>query len=219
MSDEKKPQENAKGGSRKKLIIIIAAIVALLAAGGGGSFFYMQKQKEAAAHAKQKKAKAAKDEDEEVAEGEETAEGEEVAEGEEEVSHDQEGAEVAEEEGGEEEGGEHDEDGGYLPLAPAFVVNFQPSANGQKPRAKFLSVEIEALPANPALGEKIKAHMPAVRNAVIMHLSRQKYETLITPEGKEKLRGEVLAEIQKALKKRIKKKGVTEIYFTSFVMQ
>ncbi|MCG3143574.1 MAG: hypothetical protein HONDAALG_00923 [Gammaproteobacteria bacterium] len=98
-------------------------------------------------------------------------------------------------------------------------MNFQPGASGEKPKAKFLSVEIEAVPSSAELAEKIKTHMPAIRNAVILHLSRQTYETLITPEGKEALRHDVLLEIQKVLKKTIRKKGVREIYFTSFVMQ
>lgn len=234
MADAKKaeaPADGAKGGSKKKLIIIVAAVLALLIAGGGGGYFYMQKQKETAELVKKKKKKAKPsgeeaEGDEEAADGEDPdAEDGEVADEGGDAEHSEDAEEETADEEGEEEEATADEEGGeqgegaYLPLAPAFVVNFQPGPKGEKPRAKFLSVEIEALPASPSLAEKIKVHMPAIRNAVILHLSRQTYDTLITPQGKEALRKEVLAEIQKVLKKTIKKKGITEIYFTSFVMQ
>lgn len=104
----------------------------------------------------------------------------------------------------------------YLPLAPAFVVNFQPA---QKVKARFLSVEIEAMPTDAEARESIAMHMPAVRNAVILHLSKQNYDTLVTPEGKEQLRAEVLAEIQQVMSRTAQRTSVRDIYFTSFVMQ
>ncbi|MCG3203277.1 MAG: hypothetical protein NFCOHLIN_03218 [Gammaproteobacteria bacterium] len=242
MTEAKKDDAPAQGGKggKKKMIIVIAAILAVLITGAGGGYFYMQKQKETAEQTKKKKkkAKAAAEEeaagDEEVADeeavetdgtdGEATGEETDAADaetggGEEEAAADEEST-GEEEAAAEEEGGEEgEEETAYLPLAPAFVVNFQPGAGGEKPKAKFLSVEIEAVPSSAELAERIKTHMPAIRNAVILLLSRQTYETLITPEGKEALRNEVLLEIQKVLKKTIRKKGIREIYFTSFVMQ
>lgn len=139
--------------------------------------------------------------------------------GEKEAAAESHGGEGEQAEGhGEGEGGEYAEVA-YLSLAPAFVVNFQPGPAGEKPKAKFLSVEIDAVVADAAAVEPIKEHMPAVRNSVIMLLSRQTYDELIKPEGKEKLRGEVLDEIRKILKKTLGKEGIREVYFTSFVMQ
>lgn len=246
MADEKKADagaEGAKGGKKKKMIIIIAAILAL--AGGGGGYVYMQKQKAAAELAKKKKKKKKAAEEEAAAEeeqagegdsadgGDEAADGEHDAEagdenadeasGDEEHADDEEADAEEEEAAAEEGGGEHGEGGGesaYLPLAPAFVVNFRPGPNGEKPRAKFMSVEIEVLPASPAVGEKIKGNMPLVRNAVIMLLSEKTYDELVTPEGKEELRKEMIAKMQAVLKKPTKKKkSIEDIFFTSFVMQ
>ena len=104
----------------------------------------------------------------------------------------------------------------YMSFAPAFVVNFQPA---EKVRARFLSVEIDAVADDKDMIDQIKLNMPAVRNGIIMLLSRQTYADLIKPEGKEKLRGEILAEVQKTLKDTTGKPGVKNIYFTSFVMQ
>lgn len=122
------------------------------------------------------------------------------------------GRDVAAQAGAEEEGAYAE----YLPLAPAFVVNFQPAP---KVTARFLSVEIEAMPTDAEARERIAMHMPAVRNAVILHLSKKNYDTLITPEGKEQLRAEVLAEIQQVMSRTAQRTSVKDIYFTSFVMQ
>ena len=104
----------------------------------------------------------------------------------------------------------------YMSFSPAFVVNFQPA---EKVRARFLSVELDAVVTNKEMIEQIKTNMPAVRNAIIMLLSKQTYADLIKPEGKEKLRGEILSQVQKVLKETTGKPGVKDIYFTSFVMQ
>ncbi len=115
---------------------------------------------------------------------------------------------------GDEGEGEHAE-AAYVSLAPSFVVNFQ----SQKSRARFLKVDLDALSKAPTAAESVKTHMPAIRNAVVMLLSSQSYDELITPEGKEKLRGEVLGEVQRVLETQTGEKVVEDIYFTSFVMQ
>ena len=53
-------------------------------------------------------------------------------------------------------------------------------------------------------------------------LSKQVYEQLVTAEGKDKLRTDALAEVQGVLAKVAGKKvakGVTDLYFSSLVMQ
>ncbi|RKZ94214.1 MAG: flagellar basal body protein FliL, partial [Gammaproteobacteria bacterium] len=62
-------------------------------------------------------------------------------------------------------------------------------------------------------------HLPVIRNEIVLLLSGQKYEEMVTPEGKEQLRSELIETINNILKKRKAKKGIDNIYFTSFVMQ
>ena len=50
-------------------------------------------------------------------------------------------------------------------------------------------------------------------------LSSKTYNDLITAEGKETLRKEILAEVKKILKRETGKDNIENIYFTSFVMQ
>ena len=50
-------------------------------------------------------------------------------------------------------------------------------------------------------------------------LSNVSYEQLSTLEGKQKMRADILSEIQKVLKEKTGKPGVEEVYLTSIVMQ
>lgn len=103
----------------------------------------------------------------------------------------------------------------YLSLAPPFVVNFQ-SASA---RARFLKVELDVMTHDAAHLPEVEKHMPAVRNAVVLLLSRQTYDELMAHEGKERLRAEVLAEIRRVLEAQAGAPIVEDVYFTSFVMQ
>jgi len=102
----------------------------------------------------------------------------------------------------------------YLPLDPAFIVNFE-----QGGRARFLQASMEVMTKDPLVIEDVKKHMPAIRNALVFLLSGQKYEALSTNEGKEKIRTDALAAVQKILHENTGKPGIEAIYFTNFVMQ
>ncbi|MDH4382319.1 MAG: flagellar basal body-associated FliL family protein [Gammaproteobacteria bacterium] len=207
-------QAPAAGGSKKKLIILIVVGALILLGGGiGGTMFLMKGKESKEASAKNKKAKAgdgeeATSEDEADAEGEHTEEGDAEAEGE------GEGEEAAKGEGEGKEGAKS----AYVELSPPFVVNFQ----DDKKRARFLKAEISIMAKAPAVQEAITQNLPAVRNAMVMLLSRQVYEQLMTPEGKEKLRTDALEEVKAVLTKVAgakKAKGVKDLFFSSLVMQ
>jgi len=102
----------------------------------------------------------------------------------------------------------------YLALDPAFLVNFD---GGSGPR--FLQVTMQIGARDQAVLDAVKSQMPAVRNALVLLLSSQKPAELKTRTGKQKLRHEILAEVNKTLKKETGKAGVEGVYFTSFVMQ
>lgn len=106
----------------------------------------------------------------------------------------------------------------YVALAPPFVVNFQDA----KKRTRYIKAEISVLAKSAKAEEAVNQHMPAVRNSLVLLLSRQVYEELLSNEGKEKLRADALAEVQAVLDKRAGKKsgkGVEDLYFSSLVMQ
>ncbi len=102
----------------------------------------------------------------------------------------------------------------YLSLEPPFVVN----AEGQG-STHYLQVSMDVMARDPAVIEAVKKHMPVIRNNLIMLLSSQNQTVVATREGKEKLRADALAEIQKVLKEQTGEPGIEAVYFTIFVMQ
>ncbi len=103
----------------------------------------------------------------------------------------------------------------YVPLDPAFVVNFQDKNH----RTKFLKAELNVMTFDEDVEEAITKHMPAIRNNLILLFSRQLYEDLLPHEGKEVLRAEALAQVQTVIEQQAGMSGVESVYFTSFVIQ
>ena len=102
----------------------------------------------------------------------------------------------------------------YWPLEPAFVLNFE-----GKSKARFMQIGLEVSTTSEKSYAAVKKHLPVIRNEIVLLLSGQKYEEMVTPEGKEQLRAELIETINLILKKHKAKKGIDNIYFTSFVMQ
>jgi len=130
-----------------------------------------------------------------------------------ELSADEDGEEGEE---GEEEGGEEEEQqvAVYLPIDPAFVVNF-----ASQGKARFLQVTVEVMTRSPEVPDSVKLHMPVIRNNLMLLLSSQSYDSVSTLEGKEELREEALEVIQLILEEETGDPGIEAVYFTSFVMQ
>lgn len=102
----------------------------------------------------------------------------------------------------------------YLSLEPAFVVNAEGQGN-----THYLQVSMDVMARDPQVIEGVKKHMPVIRNNLIMLLSSQNQAVVATRDGKEKLRTDALAEIQKVMKEKTGAPGVEAVYFTIFVMQ
>ena len=102
----------------------------------------------------------------------------------------------------------------YLALDPAFVVNLE-----SPDEARYLQAEVQLMGRDATALELAKAHVPVIRNSLLMLLGQQKPEDLSSRAGKEKLQQAALAEVQKVLKAETGKPVVEAVYFTSFVMQ
>lgn len=124
-----------------------------------------------------------------------------------------EGGHEAPAEGGDEEGGVPNKPT-YYKFDPAFIVNFQAGEE-----LRFLQVQVEAVSRDPAAIKALEEHMPVIRNNLIVLFSSQDFTTISTRVGKERIRAQVLSEIQKILREKINKPGIDEVYFTAFVMQ
>jgi len=96
----------------------------------------------------------------------------------------------------------------YWPVEPPFVMNFE-----GKSKAKYMQVALVAMSRSQKAIDTLKKHMPAVRNELTFLLGGQKYVEMITPEGKEQLRSEVIESINNTLKSNGVKKRSSKYLF------
>jgi len=102
----------------------------------------------------------------------------------------------------------------YIPLTPAFVVNFE-----NQDQVSFLQVDIQVMTYDPRVQPALNTHMPAVRNELLLLLSGKQYHEINTREGKRALSQEAMKVIQDVLKSVNAPNEIEALYFTSFVMQ
>ena len=102
----------------------------------------------------------------------------------------------------------------YIPMEPAFVVNFPEGS-----KARFLQITMEIMTRKPEVQAQVEMHSPAIRNNLVLLFSSQTYERVSTLEGKEALREEALGVVQEILEQETGDPGIEAVYFTSLVMQ
>ncbi len=102
----------------------------------------------------------------------------------------------------------------YLPIDPPFIVNFTHLG-----ALRYLQISIEIMYPQEDIIERVIEHMPAIRNSLILLLSDQPYEKLSTLEGKEVLRGEMVAAVNEIVYRGSAVEFPGEMFITNFVMQ
>ncbi len=102
----------------------------------------------------------------------------------------------------------------YFAFPKAFTVNFETDQG-----LRFLQVSVEIMSYDQVAIDAVGAHMPVIKNNIILLLSNQTYGDLISVEGKKEIRQRMLNEIQAILDKYKTESTVEEVYFTNFVMQ
>ena len=102
----------------------------------------------------------------------------------------------------------------YVPLHPAFVVNFE-----NQEQVAFLQVDIQIMTYDSSVEIALKAHMPAVRNELLLLLGGKQYHEINTREGKRALSQEAIEVMRNVLKDVGEPDSIEALYFTSFVMQ
>jgi flagellar FliL protein len=96
----------------------------------------------------------------------------------------------------------------------SFTVNLQPEHGDQYLQVAF-TLEVEG--AEQA--ELIKANMAKVRSRVLLLLSGKKASEISTVEGKQQLAGEILAAVNEPFVPRGDEQEVSDVLFTSFIIQ
>lgn len=95
-----------------------------------------------------------------------------------------------------------------------FTVNLQ-----SEDMQQFLQVAITLQVADNAQIELIKANMPQVRNRLLLLLSGKKATEILSVEGKKKLSAEIMEQLQQPFTPQGPRPEVSEVFFTSFVVQ
>lgn len=101
----------------------------------------------------------------------------------------------------------------FVVLEP-FTVNLRSDSEEQ-----FLQVSLTLQVKGQEEADLIKLYMPEVRNRLLLLLSSKTGGEILTPEGKQKLSDEIAAALKKPFAPHTKQHGVTNVFFTSFVVQ
>ena len=101
----------------------------------------------------------------------------------------------------------------YVPVE-AFTVNLQPE-NGEQ----YLQVQFTLQVAGAEQATLVKDNMAIVRNRVLLLLSGKRASEISTVEGKQQLAAEIQAIVQEPFDKGGDEQDVTDVLFTSFIIQ
>lgn len=101
----------------------------------------------------------------------------------------------------------------FIVMEP-FTVNLQQEAADQ-----FLQISMTVQVGDEKQVEEIKLYMPQVRSRVLLLLSGKKASDINTAEGKKKLADDITAQIRLPFIPGGKPQEVSNVYFTSFVIQ
>lgn len=102
----------------------------------------------------------------------------------------------------------------FIPLNPPIIVNI---VDGTRIRHMQVIIEIKLI--DPANSGKIDLHKGPIRHELILLLSSQNAATISNSSGKEQLRKDALAAIQKVLQDLEEDPIVEALYFTNFIVQ
>jgi flagellar FliL protein len=101
----------------------------------------------------------------------------------------------------------------YLAIEP-FTVNLQPE-NGDQ----YLQIAFTLQVDGAEQAEVIKTNMAKVRSRVLLLLSGKKASEINTVEGKQQLAGEILAVVKLPFAEQGEEQAVSDVLFTSFIIQ
>ena len=104
----------------------------------------------------------------------------------------------------------------YVALQPAFVTNFGLADRG---KLLYLKTDVSIRVSSQAAEMAARYHLPALRNALVMLLSRQDEATVSTGRGRELIRTEALAQVRAILEAEEGEPCVDDLMFTNFIVQ
>ncbi|MCR9259909.1 MAG: flagellar basal body-associated FliL family protein [Pseudomonadaceae bacterium] len=104
----------------------------------------------------------------------------------------------------------------YVELKPSFVTNFGVSDSG---RLRYIKADVTVRVANKEAEYAARYHLPALRNSLVMLLSRQDESTVSSSSGRETIKVEALQELREILEREEGAGHIEDVMFTNFVVQ
>jgi flagellar FliL protein len=101
----------------------------------------------------------------------------------------------------------------YVTVEP-FTVNLNPEEGEQ-----YLQLAFTLQVPDAEQSDVIKNNMPKVRSRILLLLSSKKASEINTPEGKTKLAKEILEQVNEPFQEHGYDQEVSEVLFTSFIIQ
>lgn len=104
----------------------------------------------------------------------------------------------------------------YVELKPTFVANFGVSDTGHLRYVKAdVTVRVNSADAEYAT----RYHLPALRDSLVMLLSRQDESTVSSNAGRQTIKAEALKELREILNREEGNAFIEDLMFTNFVVQ
>ncbi len=104
----------------------------------------------------------------------------------------------------------------YLELKPTFITNFDFSETGH---LKYLKADVNVKTGSSAAEAAVKYHLPLMRNAIVLLLSRQDEGTVSTSEGRQEMRSEAVVKLNELLVQEEGEAYIQDVLFTNFIVQ
>ena len=103
----------------------------------------------------------------------------------------------------------------YVPIIPAFVVNYGGPGN-----LKYIKLEVSLRVKDTASSNSVRHHMPLIRDYLVREFSRLDDVDVDTQQGKELVRIAALEGVQALLfEEEGDEVAITGLYFNNFVVQ
>jgi len=103
----------------------------------------------------------------------------------------------------------------YVSLGDAMVLNLSTKTQ----RLTFLQIKADVLIDDASAEEIIKTHIPAIRHELIVLLSEQNANDMKSPSKREEVRKVATAQVQELVADLTGNQNVTDILFSSFLVQ
>ncbi len=104
----------------------------------------------------------------------------------------------------------------YVDLTPTFVTNYGVSDSG---RLRYVKADITVRVSNKDAEFAARYHAPALRNRLVLLLSRQDDSTISSASGRETIKAEALQELREVMETEEGAPHIEDLMFTNFVVQ